>query len=262
MRYIVDHDFHIHSQLSLCSDDPLQTKEAILRYAVDNGLKKIVVTDHYWDAAVPGTPSWYPIQNYEHVSEILPLPQAEGVQFKFGCETEISTDGVLGISREAFDRFDFVIIPTTHLHMPGFEEKSPAERKDLYVSRFARLLDLDLPFSKIGIAHLTCPLIAGYNDWAGHLAIIDAVSDDEFRMLFSRAAEKGMGIELNIPIFRYQEKEIEHILRPYRMAKECGCKFYFGSDAHHPAEFAEAKKKFERITDLLELEETDKFDFE
>ena len=54
MKYIVDHDYHIHSQLSSCSRDPEQTPERILRYAKDNGLTKLVLTDHYWDSAVEG----------------------------------------------------------------------------------------------------------------------------------------------------------------------------------------------------------------
>ena len=31
MRYIADHDLHIHTQLSLCSGHPEQTKENILK---------------------------------------------------------------------------------------------------------------------------------------------------------------------------------------------------------------------------------------
>ena len=47
MRYQLDHDLHLHSQLSLCSDDPAQTPEALLRYAQKNGLSTICLTDHY-----------------------------------------------------------------------------------------------------------------------------------------------------------------------------------------------------------------------
>lgn len=33
MRYIYNHDLHIHSQLSLCSSDPEQNNERIVQYA-------------------------------------------------------------------------------------------------------------------------------------------------------------------------------------------------------------------------------------
>ena len=56
MRYVVDHDFHIHSQLSICSNDPEQTKERILAYAKECQLKTICITDHYWDEAVCSFP--------------------------------------------------------------------------------------------------------------------------------------------------------------------------------------------------------------
>ena len=47
-------------------------------------------------------------------------------------------------------------------------------------------------------------------------------------------------------------------MRPYRIAKECGCKFYHGSDAHKPKEF-EKIKYFDRAAKLLGLTESDKF---
>ena len=52
MKYIVDHDMHIHSQLSLCSNHPEQTTNNILEYALKNNFKRIVLTDHFWDALV------------------------------------------------------------------------------------------------------------------------------------------------------------------------------------------------------------------
>ena len=42
-------------------------------------------------------------------------------------------------------------------------------------------------------------------------------------------------------------------------AKKCGCKFYLGSDAHHPDALYEAIPKFQRGIDALELLEDDKF---
>ena len=51
MRYTVDHDLHIHSQISSCSRDPEQTNERILQYAEKNGLNTLCLTDHFWDYA-------------------------------------------------------------------------------------------------------------------------------------------------------------------------------------------------------------------
>jgi histidinol phosphatase-like PHP family hydrolase len=50
---------------------------------------------------------------------------------------------------------------------------------------------------------------------------------------------------------------MELILR--RIAKKKGCKFYLGSDAHHPAPLDAARERFEAIVDALDLTEEDKF---
>ena len=68
MEYKIDHDLHIHSQLSKCSSDPEQNKENIFKYAEDNGLSTICITDHYWDRTQPGASEWYRPQDFEHIS--------------------------------------------------------------------------------------------------------------------------------------------------------------------------------------------------
>lgn len=258
MRYCFDNDLHIHSRLSLCSGDSRQTPDAILKYALDNDLKTVCLTDHYWDESVPGASDWYAVQNYEHIAEYLPLPQADGVRFLFGCETELREDMTLGISPALFDRFDFIIIPTTHLHMNGFTcrgDEDAAERAALWIKRLDGVLDMSLPFEKVGIAHLTCDLM--YPDH--YLEVLARLTENDYAPVFRKAAERGVGIELNFPVSSLTEENRELILRPYRVAKEQGCKFYFGSDAHHPRELETEKQNAETIIDLLGLEESDKF---
>ena len=48
-------------------------------------------------------------------------------------------------------------------------------------------------------------------------------------------------------------------LRVYAIAKEMGCKFYFGSDAHTVAGLEWATGNAKRILELLDLTEEDKF---
>ena len=265
MKYKIDHDFHIHSNLSLCCKDERQTTELILRKAVENGFDRICLTNHFWDEEVPGASVFYQTQNYGHLCKALPLPQHEKVKFYFGCETDMDKFMNVGIKRETIDKFDFVIVSTTHLHMMGFtlsmEDDVLERRAARYIERFDALLNMDMPFYKIGIAHLTCQHIANSDDTA-HIRLIDLISDEEFKRLFIRSAKKGLGIEINFDPFRYSQEQLERILRPYRLAKKCGCKFYFGSDSHHPEEFVGLRKKFETIVKLLELQEEDKFLFE
>lgn len=259
----IDHDLHIHSHLSLCSSDPEQTCERILSYAREKGLSTVCVTDHFWDEKVAGASSWYEKQNFAHVASSLPLPECEDVRFLFGCETELDKNFTLGIADETMEKFDFIIIPTTHLHMTGFtlseeDARSPERRAELWAERFDRVLSMDLPFHKIGIAHLTCPLLFAKSTWEEHMEVLDMVEDSTLSELFARAAKAGVGIELNFPIEKYSEADLPRVMRIYLAAKVAGCKFYFGTDSHHPKSFA-AQARFGWYAKELSLRESDKF---
>ncbi len=262
MKYVFDNDLHIHSMLSTCSSDPEQNNERILQYAKENGLKTICITDHFWDEAVEGASQWYSKQNYQHIASAKPLPQEDGIRFLFGCETELNRHLTLGISKEKYELFDFIVIPTTHFHMKGYtlfeEEISSEENKaKAWVKRLDAVLNMDLPFHKVGIAHLTCGLIAPTRE--EYLEVLRLIPQDEMKRLFSRAAKLGVGIELNASDMNFADQETETVLRVYKVAKECGCKFYCGSDAHLPKSFNNVKQIFDRTVNLLGLSEDDKF---
>lgn len=262
MKMKFDQDLHIHTQLSSCSRDPEQNKERILRYAQENDLHTVCVTDHFWDADVLGMMPFYEGQDLAHIRQVKPLPKTEGVRFLFGCEADLNWGLTLGITVECFDAFDFVVISTTHLHMQAEELKEnlladAQGRAQVWKKRLDAVLDMPLPFSKIGIAHLTCPLIAPTREM--YLQTLDLLEEAELRRLFGKAAALGLGIELNGRDMQFSDAEAETVLRPYRIAKSCGCKFYFGSDAHHPAVFETVRPYFERAIDLLDLTQEDRF---
>ncbi len=262
MKYTVDNDLHIHSYLSACSGDAAQTNERILEYAKNCGLKTVCLTNHFWDSAVPGASEWYAPQDFEHISKAKPLPSREGISFLFGCEADMDKDFCLGLSEEKAKEFDFIIVATTHLHMKGFtsynEDISDANaRAKTWVKRLDALLDKDLPFEKIGIAHLACKLIAPTRE--EYLETLSLIPEEEMRRIFKRVAELGMGIELNSSDMAFSDEEEVVVLRPFHIAKECGCKFYLGSDAHHPENLEAAIPIFERAVSLLGLTEEDKY---
>ncbi len=262
MRYKTDHDYHIHSHLSLCSGDPEQNTEAILEYARKNKLSSICITDHYWDSTVEGASSWYAKQNFEHISLSLPLPQAEGIRFMFGCEGEMNKQMNISVPSSRFDDFDFIIIPTTHLHMSNnieAEHKDDFRKKaELWVERFDALLDMPLPFHKLGVAHPVCSLLHKASR-EEYIAMLDLIPSSELERIFWRAAKLGCGIELNADDMAFSDSEADSILRFFRIAKSCGCKFYLGSDAHSPNELYDSTEIFERAITLLDLKESDKF---
>lgn len=264
MKLKFDNDLHIHSYLSPCSGDSEQTPENILKYAQRNGLRQICLTDHYWDPRVPGASTYLAQLDTELLKRALPLPQAEGVEFLFGCETELDRFGHLAIAPETYGEFDLIVIPINHFHMKGFtlpaedfNNVSAVARR--WVERFHYIMEQKLPFCKVGMAHLTCELMA--TDYrTQHLEVVDMIPDGEYRTAFALAAKAGVGIELNFEtFFDYSPSELDRLMRPYGIAKDCGCKFYFGTDAHHPSDFDRAREKFEKVIDLLCLTEDDKF---
>ena len=260
--FIVDHDYHIHTFLSDCSSDPEQTPERILRYAKENGYRSVCITDHFWDERA-GTPSeWYAPQNFEHICQSLPLPEDDEVRMMFGCEADLRADLTLGITEERMEKMDMFLISTTHLHMDGFtisdeDAESIERRAELWVERLDSVLSMNLPFRKIGISHLTTDLIGSSCGSAAE--ILRLIPDVTKRELFTRAAKLGVGIELNYGTLPGTGEENEETFETYRIAKECGCKFYLGSDAHHPDLFDHVKPVFENAVRLLGLKESDKF---
>ncbi|MBQ6862725.1 MAG: hypothetical protein IJO14_00665 [Clostridia bacterium] len=259
MRYIADHDFHIHSTVSSCCHDAAQTPETILKYAKKNGYSKVCLTNHFWDENVSSEAEWIEEHNYSRVSSVLPLLQDDQVAFLFGCETDMDFNNVLGVSRERFDCFDFIIVSTTHLHLSGHtvrnEITSPAQAAFHWTDKLENLLCKDIPFHKIGIAHLTTGHILKSRTTEALSLIPDATMYD----LFKECARKGAGIELNVKTINMNEAEKEILLRPYFIAKECSCKFYLGSDAHKTSALDGAKENFEDVIDKLNLQESDKF---
>ena len=83
MKFKYDHDLHVHSYLSLCSEDPEHTNERILQYAEENGLTSLCLTDHFWDEAIPGAlGEFYQKQTVPYIRQALPLPQRRVLVFQ------------------------------------------------------------------------------------------------------------------------------------------------------------------------------------
>jgi histidinol phosphatase-like PHP family hydrolase len=69
------------------------------------------------------------------------------------------------------------------------------------------------PFQPVGSAPL-------------HGDMLDLISDNTFGELFEIAAKRGIGLEIN------NRGKMPKVQRWISIAKECGCKFTFGSDGH------------------------------
>ena len=264
MRYRIDHDYHIHSYLSTCSGDPEQNADRILAYALENGFGSVCVTDHYWDKAVPCMMDFcYGPQDFDNVKRILPLPKSDSVHFAFGCETDMDLYHNVGIPKERYDDFELILIPTTHMQVVGYtvtklDAATCEGRAKTWIERLDAVLNKDLPYKKVGLAHLAC-YYTNPNSREEYVRTLDLIPDEEMHRLFSRVAELGCGVELNQSDMCFKDHEADSVLRMFRIAKHHGCKFYIGSDSHHPSTFKSTIPVFERALRLLDLSESDKF---
>ena len=265
MKFRIDHDMHIHSLISPCAgNDPRQTKEAILAYGISSDMRLLCIADHIWDEKAPSRSRnlWLNCGNdMAKARSILPLPQSKHCRFLFGMEVDMDLDGQIAVSPGEMEKLDFLVFAPSHLHLNGFSvpadlDPSPEVHKKLYMERMDRLLSMDIPFHKSGLAHPTCSLACK----ADPVGMFDLISDREYEAMWTRVRDKGMGIEINIGK-QYTPEELERIMRPYRIAKAVGCKFYLGGDTHTPDEMRGLVRKFQKHIDILGLTEEDKLPF-
>ena len=191
----------------------------------------------------------------------MPLPKDDEVRFLFGCETDLDSSYQVGLPKERWKDFGFIIISTTHFHHmtgPEWENCTNQTRAILWVKRLEAVLNMDLPFHKVGIAHLACGLI-DIKSRENYLEVLNLIPKKDLQRLFTKAAQLGVGIELNSADVGCSDEEIDTVFRMFYIAKECGCKFYLGSDAHERWAFKDVDVAFERAINLLNLQEEDKF---
>ena len=85
------------------------------------------------------------------------------------------------------------------------------------------------------------------------------ISDDCFKHLFDRTAEKNIAIEINVAGMQHMtpEQVAECAqMRLFRLAKECGCKLIFGSDDHAAVQ-PDVYNHAEFVANILGLKEDD-----
>jgi histidinol phosphatase-like PHP family hydrolase len=261
----IQHDVHMHTYLSRCSNDPDFLPPAIIEKSKANGIRLLGFTDHMWDKSMPGGDNdVYRNQDYEHVNKIHNMmpDKIEGIKILFGCETEYYGKGRIGISKETAAKFDFVIAPTNHtLTFYAKEEKLTTAMeiaKDL-IKRLKEVLSFNVA---TGICHPMLPL--GFFNIGDE--IFNSISNEEFNECFSMAREKGVSLEINSCTFPgiYDRGTTgftdEAYMRFFTLAKEAGCKFHFGSDSHS-LEDIDRLQKLEPYLDLLKITEDDVLPF-
>jgi histidinol phosphatase-like PHP family hydrolase len=89
--------------------------------------------------------------------------------------------------------------------------------------------------------------------------LINMISDDTFKRLFDKTAEKNIAVEINVAYSKNMTPEEiaeDCHIRMFRLAKDCGCRFIFGSDAHDSAQH-EFYANAQILANVLALKESD-----
>lgn len=245
----ITHDFHIHTHLSLCADKSA-TAEAYAKIFREQGIKKAGFSDHFWDATYENSHAYlldntgqhnpkgfYTTQNYEYLCQLKPELQAADfgdTEIFFGCETDYDpVNRRPAITPETAEKFDFILMPNSHTHMvmPIANYEPKEAHIDYMVQIYEDTLNSDVAKYITAMAHPFEAVCCLYDRYI----LMKMISDDTYKRLFSKTAEKGIAVEVNVSCMKGKTpEEIADIeeMRLYRIAKDEGCLFTFGSDSH------------------------------
>ena len=246
-------DLHLHTNLSFCapSDTTLNT---YLPHCAQEGLKKIGISNHlYADSDVDRI-----LQIHE---EIRALQDCLPVQILIGCEVESRYGQEPTLKREYASKFDYVLLAPSHIfnqlhEYKDFDLSTSDKIRQLLMDNFKRacLLEFGVPTA---IAHPLYPIVA-----PNQQEILDSMTDEQLAECYTLAAEHDKSIEIHACLYRDtvtldEEGLSPSYIRMLSIAKECGCKFHFGSDAHRLKEFANKHCLLERAAERAGICEDD-----
>lgn len=231
----ITHDFHIHTGLSVCADKDA-TVEHYIAKAKELGLKKIGFSNHFWQSELEGAVDFYRTQDYAHVAQIKPeLEQYRdcGVELFYGCECEYHPSLGVAMTAETAEKFDYILVPSSHTHamMPKQFYHPYEKHRDFMIKMYEDILHSAVSNYITAMAHPFEAVCCPYDN----TILIKMIDDDTFKRLFDQTAEKGIAVEINVYAMNgktHTEIEQSEQMRMFRIAKECGCKFIFGSDSH------------------------------
>jgi histidinol phosphatase-like PHP family hydrolase len=243
---LLDFDSHVHTYYSPCAHKvdeagrPVASPERHLQRAAELGLRSLVFTDHFVeDPTLPGVVLFYKgsgvamLRNLRQ--ELDRLPAAQPCEVFIGCETETMSTEWVGVSEAMARELDFVLVPTTHYHLPGAPQPATWAPRDVAAHM---LLMLESVVRKPWLDSVAHPL-AEVESLIGDLrAIYEAMDQARLRDVLGLAAQSGVALEVNGSCLA--APELPNYPAVYRevvsLARSLGVRFTFGSDAHNAAD--------------------------
>ena len=257
----LNHDLHVHTYLSdCCSDKANQRPDKILALAEAMGVATIGFSDHIWVNPKIAPSGWYRAQDETQTTRLRAdlASVSTTLAVLVGCEADMCAPGMIGMTRSYAETLDFVLLSCSHFHMRDFvvqpRSNSPRDVAAHLLAFFRSGVASGLATS---IAHpfLPCGFIEQYD------AIIAAITDAEFADAFGLAAAHGVAIEATtafLPPRKPAEPawSLETPVRMLSLARQAGCKFTFGTDAHCP-EHQRLLPDLQQLIDAAGITDTD-----
>ncbi len=257
----IKHDFHFHTFYSNDADKTANI-ENYVKIAKEIGYKKLGVTEHFWDDKIEGAFDFYKPLTYAHVSQVkadIERFNSDEVKLYFGAEVEYNPAiKAPAITEETAEKFDFIIVPHSHVHetCPAMYTETPARHLEYLLEVYDNIIESSVGKYILSMAHpfelVRCPY--------SNNILIDMVSDDTFKRMFEKTAKKDIAVEINAGAIYWGKTDADveksSRIRMFRLAKEAGCKFTFGSDAHFWLDI-KRKEQNEFLASLVGLSEDD-----
>ncbi len=228
----------------------------IIRLAEDMGVCVVGFADHIWENKSAEPSDWYRPQDENNIlrlrSELLEI--SSQIQTLAGCEADTAAPGIFSISAEFAEKLDYVLLSCSHFHMRDFVEQ-PASHAPEDIAR--QLMKFFVSGVGSGLASSIAHPFVPFGHTEKFDSIIKEISDSEFLDAFGEAASRGVGLEITTK-FLPDEGNVFSIETPVRMlslAKQAGCLFTFGTDAHNP-ECQRKLYELEYFSSILELSES------
>jgi len=246
----LSHDLHMHTYLSACCSDRANHRPApILALAREMGLSTLGFADHLWMHPDLEPSSWYRPQDASQVSRLRAdlASISTPLRVLVGCEAETIAPGKFSITPDFAESLDFVLLAASHFHMDSLVAQ-PRSYAPQHLGPHA--LDFFLAAVRSGLAtsipHPFFPV--GHHD-AFDVAVA-FLSDAQLFDAFSLAAERSVAVEITLAFLPRPDRvfSIETPLRLLSIARDAGCFFTLGSDAHAP----DAQRRFPELMTFVE----------
>ena len=235
-------DLHLHTNLSSCAPRE-SVVESYLPHCASEGVELLGIANHLYSG-----------KGVEHVlkirEEIANLGSEWSQKILVGCEAEVYNGKPQTISKSEAAGLDYLLLAPSHIfnqigHYDGFDLSTSGKIRDLVLENFKYACSWDLGVPT-GICHPLYPICAPRQQ-----EILNLMTDEQLVDCYTLAAKSDKSIEIHACLYRNtvdldEEGLSPSYIRMLTIAKECGCKFHFGSDAHNPDAFIGKHRLLER----------------